>query len=47
MRHCPYLYELQNLFDHEDYADLQAELTAMLESRPDDRLPLQVQVGMA
>ncbi|MGC6536943.1 MAG: sulfatase-like hydrolase/transferase [Candidatus Puniceispirillaceae bacterium] len=40
-------YELQNLFDHEDYADLQAELTAMLESRPDDRLPLQVQVGMA
>lgn len=40
-------HELQNLFDHEDYADLQAELTAMLASRPDDRLPLQVQVGMA
>ena len=40
-------HELQNLFNDDDYADMQTELTAMLASRPDDRLPLQVQIGMA
>ncbi len=40
-------HELTNLFDQESAAAIQAELTAFMDSRPDDIIPNQVQVGMA
>ncbi len=36
-----------NLYDDPDHADLRAQLRAMIDTRPDDALPEQVQVGMA
>lgn len=40
-------YELENLFDAPSAAGVKAELMAMIERRPDDCRPQQVQVGMA
>ena len=40
-------HELVNLFDAANAAPIRAELEAMIQSRPDDALPLQTQVGMA
>ena len=40
-------HEMVNQFDNPAYASLQAELMAMIDSRPDDRREKQVQVGMA
>ena len=39
--------EMKNLFDHPDYASVQAELTALIHARPDDAIDLQTQVGLA
>ncbi|MEM1163310.1 MAG: sulfatase-like hydrolase/transferase, partial [Pseudomonadota bacterium] len=39
--------EMSNLYDTPNAAPVRAELTAMIETRPDDALPDQVQVGMA
>jgi arylsulfatase A-like enzyme len=39
--------ELRNRFDDPTYADQRASLMSMIESRPDDMRPNQVQVGMA
>jgi hypothetical protein len=39
--------ELVNQFDNPDYAELKAELMAMIKSRPEDRREIQKQVGMA
>ena len=39
--------EMVNLYDDLDYRDLRVQLQAMIDTRPDDRLPEQVQVGMA
>ena len=40
-------HELRNVFDEPDYAAMQADLTEILMSRPDDMRPNQVPVGMA
>jgi arylsulfatase A-like enzyme len=40
-------HELKNVFDDPEYANLKAELTEILMSRPDDMRPNQTQVGMA
>ncbi len=40
-------HELTNVFNNPDYAELQAQLYDYLQSRPDDMLPNQTQVGMA
>ena len=40
-------HELSNLFDDATYADIRKDLEAMIATRPDDRVPLQTQVGMA
>ncbi|MEM6664200.1 MAG: sulfatase-like hydrolase/transferase [Pseudomonadota bacterium] len=39
--------EMSNLYDAPNAAPVRAELTAIIETRPDDALPDQVQVGMA
>jgi arylsulfatase A-like enzyme len=39
--------EMKNVFDHPDYASVQAELTALIHARPDDAIDLQTQVGLA
>ena len=39
--------ELSNIYDHENAATLRKELREMIDSRPDDALPNQTQVGMA
>lgn len=39
--------EMINRFDHVEFADVQAELVQMINSRPDDKRDLQVQVGLA
>ena len=40
-------YELVNLYNNADYAEQQAQLMAWIEARPDDMLPLGIQVGPA
>lgn len=40
-------HELTNLWDRSDASDVQAELMAMIHSRPDDMRPIQTQVGIA
>jgi arylsulfatase A-like enzyme len=40
-------HELNNLFDHPAHAELQAQLQALIDARPQDMLPHQTQVGMA
>ena len=39
--------EMNNRFDHKECADVQAELVKMIETRPEDKRDLQVQVGLA
>ena len=39
--------EMDNRFDHEDYADVQSDLVRMINLRPQDKRDLQVQVGLA
>lgn len=39
--------EMKNLFDLPEHADLQDKLMGYIQTRPDDTLPNQVQVGMA
>ena len=40
-------HELNNVFDDPAYAQMRANLQAMIDSRPDDRTPTRTQVGMA
>lgn len=40
-------HELTNIYDDPAAANLREGLQAMIDSRPDDRLPIQEQVGMA
>ena len=40
-------YEMTNVFDQADYASIRKDLEQLIAMRPDDKLPLQTQVGAA